>query len=263
MARPQPIIDPCIQQLDQATFAGLNCREHGIIALEGAKSWGVRDSGTIELPSDTGSIYLPLAHDERGGPYVRDRAGMQASSAASDGNQGPASELTVASDDPAEQRDLLISLTDQGNTIACLWARLPQATRIKGIGIDLTASKRFAKRPGGRRDLATLLLTEQERSLAHRIASHDLPHGYATLFAAKEAAFKATAAPLRTWYRTHDEQLRFEVRHFVMEELGVERGTGRDGAAQRAMDLMGIERIVIHHVRLGDMALVTAVALGS
>ena len=46
-----------------------------------------------------------------------------------------------------------------------------------------------------------------------------------------------------------------------MEELGAERGTARNGAAQAAMDRMGIARIVVRQAMLRDMALVTAVAL--
>ena len=46
-----------------------------------------------------------------------------------------------------------------------------------------------------------------------------------------------------------------------MEEPGLERGTGRNGAAQAAMDRMGIARVVTHCTEVCGMALVTAVAL--
>ena len=92
--------------------------------------------------------------------------------------------------------------------------------------------------------------------------AHDDPIPFkAALFAAKEAAFKSTAHPLRVWYQDHDDELLFEVRHFCMEELGAERGTARNGAAQAAMDRMGIARVVVRQAMLRDMALVTAVAL--
>lgn len=97
--------------------------------------------------------------------------------------------------------------------------------------------------------------------LVDTLAPKDPVYAKAALFAAKEAAFKATAAPLRRWYETHNDELLFEVRHFVMEEPGIERGTGRNAAAQAAMDRMGIGRIVVQHTQVCGMALVTAVAL--
>ena len=39
------------------------------------------------------------------------------------------------------------------------------------------------------------------------------------------------------------------------------RGSGRDGAAQVAMERMGITRVVVRSAQVLDMALVTAVAL--
>jgi 4'-phosphopantetheinyl transferase EntD len=129
-----------------------------------------------------------------------------------------------------------------------------------GFGIDLCAANRFEGRPG-RRDRAQLLLTEHERALAPSLWPGNLPLAYATLFAAKEAAFKATAAPLRRWYEKHDDELRYGVRHFVMEEPLLMSGTERNGAAQRALDAMGIARIEVRYAQIDGMALVAACAL--
>lgn len=177
-----------------------------------------------------------VAHDVRHAPYLQHPSGK-------------------------ERRDLLLSLSDEGDRLAAAWARVEEDSPLMGLGIDLCAAHRFEERPG-RRDRALLLLTERERMLAPSLLLDDLPLAYATLFAAKEAAFKATAAPLRRWYEKHDDELRFGVRHFVMDEPLTERGTGRDGAAQRALDAMGIARIEVRYTQLDGMAIVVACALG-
>ena len=235
MAALLHIDDPAIEALDEETFAGVGCLEHGIVVLRGDDSWHARERGAIELPTCEGSCSLPLSHDEREAPFA-------------------------IGEDGRELRDFLLSLTDEGDYIACAWARVAPGSPLRGVGIDLCRSERFALREG-RRDFSQLLLTDREREIAPTLGAPSVQVAYASLFAAKEAAFKATAAPLRRWYDEHDEQLLFEVRNFRMEEVGFEQGTARDAAAQRAMDLMGIRKICIHHAELAGMALATATAL--
>lgn len=230
-------VEPLVtQELAARAFAGMGCEDHGIVVMKGAKSWGAHERGYIELPTVSGTLMLRIAYDERGGPYVVDEAGR-------------------------EMKNLLISLTDDKDYLACAWARVNERSRLVGVGIDLTNIERFAKPRSSKHDLVKLLFTEQERSLAPLIVS-DNPHfAHAALFATKEAGFKATAAPLRRWYDSHDQELLFEVRHFVTEEPGFARGTGRNAAAQEAMDAMGIDRIVVHHSEVCDRALTVAIAL--
>ena len=233
--------DPAIARLERATFAGLGCAEHGLVVLQGARSWQAHERGYIELPHEGGTLRVPLSYDEREAPLAVD-------------------------DDGRERTDLLLSLTDEDDRIACLWARVEPGSPVLGVGVDLCDEAHFAPRPAradGRpaSDLSLLLFTEGERALLPTLEPDRPQLAKAVLFAAKEAAFKATASPLRRWYDRHSDELLFEVRHFVMEEPGLERGTGRNAAAQAALDRMGVGRIVVRHAALGPVALVTAVAL--
>ena len=231
----QRIDDAAIDQLERRTFAGLNCLDCGIVVLRGAESWGAHDRGCIELPTQSGALLVPIAYDEREAPLPIDKHGD-------------------------EQGDLLLSLTDEDDYIACAWARVPDGSPLLGVGIDLNALSHFAPRKSGR-DYTHLLFTDHEKELIAQLEPDEPLLAKAALFAAKEAAFKSTAHPLRSWYEGHSEELLYEVRHFCMTEPGIERGEARNGAAQAAMDKMGIARVVVRYERLLDMALVTAVAL--
>lgn len=232
-------VEPLVtQELSARAFAGIDCGDHGIVVLKGAKSWGAHERGYIELPTEGGTLTLRIAYDERGGPYVVDESGN-------------------------EVKDLLVSLTDDKDYLACVWARVSKQSRLVGVGIDLTSIERFAHPRSKKHDLVKLLFTEHERSLAPQIDSGNPHFAHAALFATKEAGFKATAAPLRRWYDTHDRELFFEVRHFVTEEPGFAHGTGRNAAAQAAMDAMGIDRIVVHHTEVCNRALTVAIALAA
>lgn len=240
MPSMEHIDTPAIRALERETFAGLDCAEHGLVVLRGATSWGAHERGHIELPSQAGTMHVPLAYDEREAPYA-------------------------VRDDGTEVTDLLLSLADENDYLTCLWARPREGSPLMGVGVDLSSFEHFRERPPRRdgspaRDFSLLLFTEREQSLIPHLSPNGLL-AKSTLFAAKEAAFKCTADPLRRWYESHDEELLYEVRHFVMEEPGLERGTGRNGAAQAAMDRMGIARVVTHHAEVCGMALVTAVAL--
>lgn len=197
------------------------------IAIQtGKTSWGAHQSGQIELSHLT----LPIKYDEREAPYV-----------------------------PGDKT--LISLSDEGQVCVCAYAESQPDSSLVGIGVDLASPEDF-ERPGAER-FAELIFSPRERELAECMCAKTnmrLALAYAVLFGAKEAAFKATARPLRMWYQTHDEPLEFEVRDFGSQELGLVRGDLRRGAAQRAMDLMGIARIQTTFEQLEGMALIMAKA---
>lgn len=236
MSEPVPVSGPALSALVRELRACCGCSEIGLAAFSGASSWrNCEDKLTDLVTTDTGPT-PSVAHDERHAPYLLNPSGE-------------------------ERRDLLLSLSDEGDRLAAAWAQVEEGSPLVGFGIDLCAANRFEARPG-RRDRAQLLLTEHERALAPSLWPGNLPLAHATLFAAKEAAFKATAAPLRRWYEKRDDELRYGVRHFVMKEPLLMSGTGRNGAAQRAIEAMGIARIEVRYAQLDGMALVAACALG-
>lgn len=199
-----------------------------------ARTWGAHETGRIELPGDDGHVSLSVSYDEREAPFV-------------------------VAPDGTERASDLISLSDEDDLLACAWARVGDGSDVCGVGIDLASREDFGPRPGTERFLE-LMFSDAERELAQLLYPDDPPLAYATLFGAKEAAFKATAHALREWYLTHDEPLEFEVRDFGMTEPGLERGELRRGNAQAALDRMGIARIEIHHARIHDHALILALA---
>lgn len=236
MIKPLSISDPALSALVRELRACCDCPEIGLAAFSGASSWrDCEDRLTGLVASSTSSNALSVAHDARRAPYLQDPSGE-------------------------ERRGLLLSLSDEGDRLAAAWARVEEGSPLMGLGIDLCAANRFEARPG-RRNRAKLLLTERERALAPSLWPDNLPLAHATLFAAKEAAFKATAAPLRRWYEKHDDELRYGVRHYVMDEPLLMSGTGRDGTAQRALEAMGIARIEVRYAQLDGMAIVVACAL--
>lgn len=199
-----------------------------------SRTWGAHETGRIELQDNNESVVLPVAYDEREAPFV------------------------VAPDGTERAHDL-ISLSDEDDLLACAWVRLGDGSDVCGVGVDLASRDDFGPRPGTER-FCELMFSERERELARELFPSDLPLAFATLFGAKEAAFKATAHALREWYRTHDEPLEYEVRDFGMTELGLERGEMRRCAAQAALGRMGIVRIDVHYARLQEKALVLALA---
>lgn len=208
-----------------------------VVVCDGMRDWGAHESGELRLPLGTKTVAFPIAYDERDAPFVVD-------------------------EDGDEREEELISLSDEGWRVACAWVHAHAGSSIRGVGVDLAASADFAPRPGSE-TLIRAMFSERERELARELYPDDLPLAYATLFGAKEAAFKATAQALRSWYRAHSEALEYEVRDFCMTEPGVERGEMRRGAAQAALDRMGIARIEVRYAALDDMALVVAVALAA
>ena len=196
------------------------------VAPEGV--WGPREARAI--PLEDGEVGC-LTHDEREAPYMENAS------------------------------DLLVSLTDEKGIAVCAWA-CPQAdSALMGLGIDLASVEDFAGERGA--TFNYLLFSKHERRLvASRYEeSGRMEYGYAMAFSAKEAAFKACAAPLRTWYAAHDDPLEFEVREFELVDFSHVRGTLRRAEAQRAMGLMGVQTIALSHVELPGAVMTVAFAL--
>lgn len=197
--------------------------------------------GSFETASDgirsfarEGGQVLQVAHDEREAPAVLDD--------------------TDALDD-----SVLVSFTDEHEAGLLAWMARPRGNRVVGLGIDLAAVEDFAGDRG--EHFNHLLFTDDEQQLVAEAWPHEPARGYAFAFSAKEAAFKACAAPLRSWYRTHSEELLFDLRSFELDGWDHEKGTARRGEAQRAMNLMGIRTIELHRLFWNDMALTIALAL--
>jgi phosphopantetheinyl transferase (holo-ACP synthase) len=208
---------------------------------------GVSDGGVLvgpPIPLDPGDLRafghegmhpLHVSHDEREAPVA-------------------------LHDDGSVDDGTLVSITDEQDTILLAWAAgCTPETRVIGLGIDLASLADFAGARGER--FNRLLFTAGEQELVHKQWASQPELGYAFAFSAKEAAFKACAAPLRTWYRTHDEELLFDLRGFELDGWAHERGTARHGEAQRAMELLGITSIELHRLAWEDMALTIALAL--
>lgn len=161
-----------------------------------------------------------------------------------------------------ERRDLLISITDEGPVRMLAIARVEQGSDVVGIGIDLCSTDDFEQDETGDH-FAHLLFSDGEKALFDRMEG-PVPRRRARAFSAKEASFKATAAPLRRWYEGHDEELFFEAMDFELCEGNVTRGTARKRhpeRAQRACERMGIGLIEVSFMDYEDMVLCVAVAL--
>jgi len=216
---------------------GADCGACGVALLEGADSWQAHETGKIVLPNTNEQQVIAVMYDDRGAPYA-------------------------LSSDGLEDTRMLISLSDEDERIACAWACIEPQSELLGLGIDLVSRSDFGVRPGTERFIR-LLFTKREQELAQELSPDDLPFAFSVLFGAKEASFKACAAPLRRWYEHHEEELSFDLRHFCMERPGFERGDARDGAAQRALDILGIRELRVYwRVVHGDALVVTA-AIGA
>lgn len=221
-------------ELADATFADLGCTDYGVVVLGGATSWGTHETGTLTLPCRDGILELRIAYDEREAPYVVDECGR-------------------------ERQDVLVSLSDEGTCLACAWAIVGDESPLLGVGIDLAETRDFDDRSVAQQFIK-LLFCEREHELVRAGWPTAPSMGYATAFGAKEAAFKACARPLRAWYDTHDEELSFDIRHFSLVEAHTARGEQRNGAAQKAMDRMGIARMDVQYAVVDGKALVVATA---
>lgn len=217
---------------------------------------GVTSCGIVQVPydrrrpEDPRSVAigvdrrLTVVHDERGAPVVL--------------GCGSVSSLHHAND------DILVSLTDEDGLALCAWALATDAPAVMGLGVDLASTSDFA---GSRRcDSDLLLFSRAELELVPELGGEDLELGYAYLFSAKEAAFKALAAPIRRWCRGSGEAgegLSFDILSFEMADPRHETGTARRGSAQQAMDRLGVGSILLGRTVLQGRALTIAVALGA
>lgn len=176
-----------------------------------------------------------IAHDERGGPYP------------------------TAPDD-GELDDVLLSVTDEGGHLLHAWAWPDANSPIVGLGVDLASTADFDEGPDDM-PFIELLLTAHEHELVHELWPTHPALGYASAIAAHEAAFKATARPLRKWYRTHDDEVFFEAMDFSLASSHTVVGKRQGNRAGKALERLGIDRIEVAFDRIDDMAFVLAVAL--
>ena len=227
---PGPTTEQQITEVLTGLLAPYGCISCGAV-IGPAGSWTQGDARMVPLPD--GSL-LHMTHDEREAPVVVNSRGEK-------------------------DETILVSLTDENNCALCVWAQMRKGSLVAGLGVDLAATLDFAGERGAM--FNHLLFTPREQELAAKLEPDDLPLGLAYAFSAKEASFKALAAPLRSWYRTHTEELLFDVRCFELADLTHEAGTARKGEAQRAMHQLGIASIELARMSLGDQALTLAAAL--
>ena len=227
-----------IVRISKGTLEGL-LAPHSItscgVTLSPKDTW---ETGCDHIVERDGLPSLFISHDEREAPY--------ATTPASHANPLPL---------PTH-----VTITDEDRLVLIAWAEPAQDSPVRGIGIDLASTEDFAGQRGKR--FNHLLFTPQERLIATTISPEDDALACAYAFSAKEAAFKACAAPLRRWYLDHSEELCFEVRDFELADEFSEKGTARKGAAARALRALGISRIVLARQRIENMALTFAAALG-
>ena len=112
------ICSPAIDALADKAFGALGCEDYGIAIMRGATSWGTHETGILTLPMADGAHDLRIAYDEREAPFV----------------VGP---------DGQEDTGLAISLADEGDLLACAWARMTSDSPLLGVGVDLASSSDF------------------------------------------------------------------------------------------------------------------------
>ena len=164
--------------------------------------------------------------------------------------------------DKAERCEQLVSITDEGGDRLLAWVRVPKESDVAGIGIDLCSANDFLADEAGER-FAQLLFTPGEKRLVDQMPG-SLPMRRAKVFSAKEAAFKSTAAALRRWYESHDEEVFFEAMDFELKEGCLAGGHDRPRRGNRvdkACETLGISRIEISFSEYRGMAFCVAVAV--
>lgn len=201
------------------------CDAYGLL-VEPVGAWGSREARRVPIGNNT---TLSLVHDEREAPF------------------------------DAADKNLLVSLTDENEVAALVWARPRPASQAVGVGLDLASTSDFAGSRGER--FNPLLFSGTEQDFVRERYPGRTEMGFAYAFSAKEAAFKCLAEPLRRWYQDHSEELMFEMREFELADATHERGTLRHAHAQAAMDAMGVRAIELYHCELNDTVLTLAVAL--
>jgi phosphopantetheinyl transferase (holo-ACP synthase) len=201
------------------------------IELAQCGAWGNRDERA--MPLSQGET-IRLYHDERGAPYA------------------------VHSQDEENTR-IIVSYSDEEDLAAWVWACTPSESQVAGIGIDLAKMRDTDEERSNR--FARLLLSEHEREIVASVYPDDLSARKAYALSAKEASFKACAAPLREWMNSGKTSFAYDAMEYELIDATHTRGTLRRGRAQVAMDAMGIRMIELSHVRLYETVLTLAVAL--
>ena len=200
----------------------------GTLAAHGINAGGV--TGLADL-ADMG---ISLVNDLRGAP------------------------VPVRTDGRADE-SFLVSHTDEDDISLCAWAQSEEGSALVGLGLDLVNMDDFEGERG--EFLTKVLLTERDLAIVGERWPEEPKLASAFGFSAKEAAFKALAAPLRVWHETHDEWLRFEVRSFELLDAAHEQGTARKGKGKRAMDALGITGIEVFCVACENYLVTFALAL--
>ncbi|HQE69517.1 MAG TPA: 4'-phosphopantetheinyl transferase superfamily protein [Atopobiaceae bacterium] len=180
-----------------------------------------------------GVPFPPILHDDRGAPYLLGADGL-------------------------EDRNLLVSKTDEEAAVLIAWIRPEQGSPVVGFGIDLVALDGFEGKHGA--FFVKHLLSEQDLRFLPEISSSG-PTASAYAFSAKEAAFKACSQPLRAWIDAYGEGFYFEARGFELADATHEQGTARKGEAQAAMDALGIAQIELLRAPAGNLLVTAAFAL--
>jgi phosphopantetheinyl transferase (holo-ACP synthase) len=232
----QEALSEAARELTSSMLEGRGCRRFGVRIARcpcATDDAGRREETSVEIEGRDGTPEeVPITHDERGAPYVR--------------GEGPGGEAR-----------LLVSLSDEDGLLGVVWAEPDAGSEVVGVGIDIASTAEFARTDAGDH-FTRLLFSDLERSLAMERHPEDIAMGRAWLLAAKEAAFKAASASVRTWYLHHEEEVYFEARDFLMardgREVLSERRAGTYGR-------LGIGRIEVAHVPLGRHAVCCAVAL--
>ena len=127
---------------------------------------------------------------------------------------------------------------------------------VLGVGIDIAPSHDFTG-PAGKRFSRLLFLPQELASIEDAPCEREI--ALASLFAAKEAAFKCTSSAMAALPQDVQSGIHFESRDLEIRgsrAIGIERiGNAAEGLAR-----MGIGCITLNYAVLDDMALVIAFA---
>ena len=203
------------------------------VLCEALSTYGINEAGVISA-CGLADMGISLTNDLRGAP------------------------VPLRADGHADE-SLLVSHTDEDDISLCAWAQIEEVSRLAGIGLDLVNMDDFTGERG--EFLTKVLLTERDLEIVRKRWPDEPQLASSFGFSAKEAAFKALAAPLRVWHGTHDEWLRFEVRSFELADTAHEHGTARKGEGKRAMDTLGITEIEVFCVPWENYLVTFALAL--
>lgn len=227
---------PELTQLLADAVGAENAMALGVGTLEFDPGFIKEEGYRLRIPScltpfDTIAVY----HDSRGAPYAADAEGD-------------------------EHRNLLISFTDDGSATLCAWARIDEKSRVLGIGIDLCAPEDFPSDEFHDK-IHPLIFSPKEDEAGRLAYPNAKSKGSAYAFSGKEAAFKATSHALREHYRHSDTEYYYEMSYFEVLPDATAHGADPDGAVERALKGLEVERIELSHIEYAGMVCTVAVAL--